>query len=111
METPLTERNGTVKELISRADYEITIKGFLIASGNDFPEADATRLRNLFEASVPVSISCALTDLFLLRPDRSGSDQVVFRALAFPEVRGIKNVRPFELQCVSDEPFNLQDIT
>jgi len=111
IETPVTERRGTVKELISIQDYQIRLRGFLVGSGNNFPEQDVARLRDLFESNVPVSLKCALTDIFLLRPDRSGSDNVVIRELSFPSVTGVKNVRPFELVCVSDEPFSLSDVS
>ncbi len=107
VETPLTERRGTVKELINIQDYVIRIKGFLAGSGNNFPEQETARLRDLFEANLPVSLKCALTDLFLLHPDRSGSDNVVLRELSFPALTGVKHIRPFELVCVSDEPFSL----
>jgi len=32
---------------------------------------------------------------------------VVIRELTFPPVTGVKNVRPYELKMVSDEPFNV----
>ena len=111
VETLLTERRGTVKELINVQDYEIVIKGFLIGSSNDFPEAEVTKLRTIYEQNAALSIQCPLTDIFLLRPDRSGSDQVVIRELSFPAITGIKNVRPYQLRMVSDEPFNLLAIS
>ena len=111
VETPLTERRGTVKELINIQDYEILIKGFIINANNEFPETDVTTLRNIYEQNIAVSIQCPLTDIFLLRPDRSGSDQVVIRELRFPSITGIKNIRPYELHMVCDEPFNLFSIT
>jgi hypothetical protein len=110
VETPLTERRGTVKELISIQDYEITIKGFIVGAGNEFPESDVTLLRTIYEQNTAISIQCPLTDIFLLRPDRSGSDQVVIRELRFPSMPGVKNVRPYELHMISDAPFNLISI-
>lgn len=111
IETALTERRGTVKELINIQDYEIMIKGFIIASGNEFPENEVITLRNIYEQNAALSIQCPLTDIFLLRPDRSGSDQVVIRELRFPAITGVKNVRPYEISMVSDEPFNLVSIS
>ena len=111
IETPLTERRGTVKELINIQDYEIIIKGFIISSKNEFPEQEVTMLRTVYEQNAALSIKCPLTDIFLLRPDRKGSDQVVIRELKFLPVTGVKNVRPYELHMISDEPFNLISIT
>ena len=110
IETPLTERRGTVKELINIQNYEVVVKGFIIGNTNEFPENEVTTLRTIYEQNVPLSIQCPLTDIFLLRPDRSGSDQVVLSEIKFPVINGIKNVRPYELHFVSDEPFNLISI-
>jgi Domain of unknown function (DUF6046) len=111
IETALTERRGTVKELVNIQDYEIVIKGFIISQGNDFPENEVTTLRSIYEQNGAISIQCPLTDIFLLRPDRSGSDQVVITELKLPVVKGIKNVKPYELHMISDEPFNLISIS
>lgn len=111
IETPLTERRGTVKELINIQDYEINIKGFIISDTNDFPETAITLLRDLYEQNTAVSITNPITDIFLLRTDRKGSDQVVIKEIRLPPITGIKNIRPYELVLVSDEPFNLIDIS
>src|ERR1035437_8005772 len=97
IETPLTERRGTVKELINIEDYEIIVKGFIIGNTNEFPESDVTTLRAIYEQNTSLSIQCPLTDIFLLRPDRSGSDKIVIQALKFLPVTGVKNIRPYEL--------------
>ena len=111
IETPLTERNGSVKELIQTKDYDITIKGFIVSATDDYPEADVMRMRDLFEVGQSISIRSALTDIFLLRPNRNGSDQVVILDLSFPGVKGVQNIEYYELKLVSDEPFNLIDIS
>ena len=112
IETPLTERGGTVKELVNVQDYEIVVKGFIVNNaGNEFPEQQVAALRGIYEQNAALSIQCPLTDIFLLRPGRSGSDKVVVRDMKFPAVTGIKNVRPYELHLVSDEPFNLINIS
>jgi hypothetical protein len=111
IETPLTERRGTVKELINIQNYEIVVKGFIISNTNEFPENAVTTLRTIYELNIPLSIQCPLTDIFLLRPDRSGSDQVILQEIKFPVISGVKSVRPYELHFVSDEPFNLISIS
>ena len=92
-------------------DYEIVVKGFIIKEGNEFPEQKVTMLRRIYEQQAPVSVKCPLTDIFLLRPDRSGSDQVVLSELKLPGVTGVKNVWPYELHMISDAPFNLLAIS
>jgi hypothetical protein len=67
-------------------------------------------LRDAYEQNKPVSIASAVTDIFLLRPDRSGSDKVVIAEMRMPVIPGVKNVRPYELKLISDETFNLISI-
>jgi len=110
IETELTERDGTAVELINTGNYEINIKGFVINKNNEFPEDGINQLRELWEKKRPVSLSCVMTDIFLMQPGRGGSDNVVIREIRLPEVKGIKNVRPYELIMFSDLPFNLIEI-
>lgn len=110
VETTLTERMGTVKELIASEDYKIVIRGFLIGADNEFPEQDMTMLRTLYEQPTALSMECPLTDMFLLRPNRKGSDHVVITELKLPALAGVKNVRPYELYLSSDEAFSLAAI-
>lgn len=111
IETPLTERRGTVKQIINIEDYQITVKGFIIGATNELPERDIATLRELYETGRPINMANAVTDIFLVRPGRKGSDQVVIKDMRLPEVKGVKNVRPYELIMVSDEPFNLIDLS
>ncbi len=112
VQTQMTERVGTVKERIALEDYIITIKGMAISTSNEFPETDVAALRSLYEINAPVSINCPLTDIFLLRHNRTGSDKVVITKLNFPNNKnaGIKHVCPYELTMVSDAPFSLTEI-
>jgi len=110
IETSLTERQGTVKELINIADWEITIRGLIIDKYGDFPEDEIQKMVDLFHKNKAVEIECALTDSFLMRWERKGNNLVVIEEINFPEVKGIMNVRPYELKLVSDAPFNLEEI-
>jgi hypothetical protein len=107
VETLLTERRGTIKELICTNDYEITIKGFIIANTHEYPDQGVATLREIYEQNTAISIQSPLTDIFLLRPDRSGSDQGVIKELKLIPTKGIKNITTYELKLLSDEPFNL----
>lgn len=107
VKTELQGRRGTVKELINIDDYQITIRGLIIDLKNEYPEETVAELRKLFERNEAVAIESAITDIFLITPDRSGFDKVVIESLDFPEVTGIRNVRPYMMQLSSDEPFDL----
>jgi len=112
VKTEMTERVGTVKEFISVEDYDIVVRGMAVSISNEFPESDVAALRSLYEINKPVSIKCPLTDIFLLRHNRTGSDKVVITELKFPNnsKSGIKHVCPYELHMVSDAPFSLIEI-
>ncbi len=108
IKTGLTERRGTVKELVNVDDYVIHIKGFILSKYDEYPETVVARLRELFEVQASVAIRNPITDIFLL--PRGGNDRVVIETLDFPEVVGVRNVRPYEMTLVSDEDFSLLEI-
>lgn len=110
IDTPLTDRRGTVTELIQIENYKIIIKGFCIGKGNEYPEADARMLRTIFEAGGTVNIACPATDIYLLRPDRSGSDAVSIRNFELLPNPGVKHVRAYQIELESDEPFSLVEL-
>lgn len=102
--TPVAERIGTVKEMFNIGDYQFAIKGVLIAPiGKVAPDDDMYRLRMLFESTVPVQLTNALSDLFM-----DDSRNVCITDIEFPEVEGKElRCRPFTLTCESDSVTNL----
>lgn len=108
VETPLTHRDGTVKELISIEGYQITVRGYLIGAKDEFPEADLTALVDLHRQKASVEIQNVITDILLKKNDKKA--EVVIMELRVPERRGVKGVREYELLLVNDEPFNLEEI-
>jgi len=107
----MTEVNGLVSELISIKAYEINIKGFCLdLVGDEYPEKDIISLRNLFECNQPVSIKNVLTDVFLLRPERDGSDWVTIRECDFPFEVGTKSIQAYTIKMLSETPFSLIEI-
>ena len=107
IETQLTERRGTVKELINANDLQITIRGVIIGKTNEFPEEVVTQLWELYSQNVAMTLKNGLTDIFLINSDTQGYDKVVIKSLTFPEIRGVKHVKGYEMQLVSDVPFSL----
>lgn len=103
VETQLTERKGSVIEIINQDSYKIYIRGFLIDHTGNYPEDGVNALKELFEQNKSVPIKSVLTDLFLTEEDR-----IVITELNFPEVTGIENIKPFEMNMVSDSIFDLE---
>lgn len=114
VETPLTERPGSVKEIISLDDYVINIRGLIkrsvvdskgvIKSGDEqWPEEEVRQLKALYERNEAVDIESVMTNILLNGRDES----VVITNLTFPEKRG-QSVVAYELEMVTDTSFDLE---
>lgn len=101
--TPLPERGGTVKELISIDDYVISIKGVLVDDDGNYPDEQITAVQAIFLKNASVELRSALSDIFL-----TGEHRVVIREIKWPAVAGIEHVKPFEIDCESDVIFTLE---
>ena len=106
VETPMTERKGSVKELVNINGYEISVKGLLINKKNEYPEDLVKALKSVFEVDTQMIMRCAATDIFLTDIGYN----VVLRSMSLPEVKGIKNVIGYDLRFVSDLIFDLEEI-
>jgi len=100
IKTPLVGLQGTVKEFIGINDYNINITG--TAVDQDWPESQIVGLHELFKENEPVTLKCALTDLFL-----EDEDKIVITKMDFPDAASKENVQPFTIDCVSDRQFTL----
>lgn len=100
--TPISGRNGTVKEYVSDGDYMINIKGVLVGKGVEvMPKEDMDQLIAFCKA--PVSIPVFSNRLFSF-----GVNSIVIKDYNFSQLEGKRNVIPFELICLSDTPFEIQ---
>ncbi|WP_165044650.1 DUF6046 domain-containing protein [Dysgonomonas sp. ZJ709] len=104
VETPLVNRQGTVKEEISVNDWDINIKGLIVSIDMDYPEDDVTALKELYDLGVVLGIQNVRSAIVL----KDTSEQVVIRSLRFPEIKGMRNVQAFEMDLSSDIPFALK---
>lgn len=100
VETSMVGRKGTVKELISLDDYEITIAGAL--TDTDFPESGISMLNELYNINESVTLKCALMDLFL-----EEDDSVVIKSLELSDMRGVESAQLFTMTLLSDRSFEL----
>lgn len=102
VETALVGRKGAIIEQVNIENYKFKLRGLAIGDNNEFPDEDITDLKDLFEVNESVVMRNALSDIFL-----TGDDKVIISAIEIPEVKGIKNVRPFEFDIISDSEFTL----
>lgn len=100
VETAMVGRKGSVKELISMDDYEISIQG--IALAEDFPEEALSELNELYNINEAVTLKCALTDIFLADEDR-----VVIRSMDISDMKGQESFLVFKMDLVTDCGFEL----
>jgi hypothetical protein len=110
VEENLTERRGSVKELIAMDDYRINIKGFFIGHDGQFPENDVQEFKTLWERNEALNIKCILTDIFLLTPEQGGVDMVVIKDFDLKENQGIEHVKGWEITLTTDQAFELEII-
>lgn len=102
VETALVNRQGTVKELISIDDWDINIKGLIVSTTPDYPDAKVQELVELYELEEPLQIRNVRSSITL-----RGQEQVVIKSLTFPEIKGKKRIQAFEMDLTSDIPFSL----
>lgn len=85
---------GTVKELWSQDDYEISISGVFIATDGKLPAADLRRLRAYCEGRNSVEVQSDLFTLFNIR-------KIAIDEFQFPFTQGTEN-QIFNIKASSD---------
>lgn len=102
VETPLTGRRGSVKELVSVDDYEITIHGVIMSDDENYPEDTIQLFRDLYETNESVKLICALSDLVLQSDDR-----IVIKSIEWPPVGTVENAQIIKMTAVTDSSIDL----
>ncbi|MBS1740733.1 MAG: hypothetical protein JST88_09350 [Bacteroidetes bacterium] len=103
----MVNREGTVKELISTDDYRISIRGLCVGANGLWPEDEVGRLQKLYALNESLSISCPLTDIYLIKPDRDGSDKAVIIDFEIMETKGFQGIVGYRMELISDNPYSL----
>ncbi len=107
--TPMPERGGSVKELISIDDYEFTIKGILINESNDFPDDGVMQLHDLFKKNESLVMRSVLSDIVLSgNGDDPDGHKVVIKDVKWPETSGSIHAKAFSMSLESDMIFDLE---
>jgi len=116
--TPVAGQDGTVKEIISVEDYRVNLRllltdfqaptrvssseGFSFSVKNTrFPDAKIREVRNLFERKESVRVVSSYLSLF-------GIDYLLVTNISFPDIAGLTEVVPCELECISDKPQQIE---
>lgn len=88
-------RRGTVKELWSQDDYDISMAGVFISTNGKLPEADLRKLRAYCEARESVEVQSPLFTLFNIR-------RMAIEDYQFPFTKGLEN-QMFSIKASSDD--------
>lgn len=100
--TSLQGRAGTVKELISISDADIDLTGMLVDEYGNYPEADVTMIKELFEINKSIEIICPLTDIIL-----GTGVEVVIETISYPPMAGVEDAQIVKMKLLTDKPFEL----
>lgn len=101
--TPITGRNGSVKEYINRDDYEINISGLIVSEdGNTFPREQITAFRNLMDLPKSLAVSSEFLQIFSIH------NLVIIRSNV-GQIMGYRNQVQFMIQAISDVPIELKE--
>lgn len=101
--TPLTGRDGTVKEYINRDDYQILIQGMIVSEYAEvFPRDEVTALNNLFNLPKSLAIASEFLQIFPIH-------NIVILHAKIAQQMGYRNQVPFFITAVSDVPIELKE--
>lgn len=101
VKTAVQGRSGTVKEYISNGDWAVSISGLLVSDDKTYPQEEVNRLTSYATATQALIVT---NDLF----SQLGINNLVIEEFSLPTAEGFINVQPFQLSCVSDDPFELK---
>lgn len=100
--TPISGRNGTIKEYINRGDYEIRVNGNIVTNfGNLFPTQEVRELRRIMELEREIEVSSAFLNHFNITT-------CVVLDYNVNEREAIRNAVPFNIMMISDEPIEIR---
>ena len=104
IKTVVQGRNGSVKEYISNGDYSINIRGGIFSlNPEEYPRQDVSALISICNAPNELEIVSWFLQMF-------GINNIVIESFDFVQQEGYQSCQLFTMQCVSDEPIQLQSV-
>ena len=100
----VTGLNGTIKTYVSDGDFDIRMRGMLIADNpNDYPIEEVKQLTELLKQPLSIEVVCDYLQLF-------GIYNLVIQDYNFPQSEGTQNTQVFEINALSDAPIELIEL-
>jgi hypothetical protein len=100
--TAIQGRNGTIKEYVSDGDFSVNIKGVIVGvDSNKPPVTELKKLDSFCTSPLTLDVVCNVLDYFKIYT-------VVIMGYTYEQREGMRNVYDFNLNCVSDIPFEIK---
>ena len=101
IKTEIQSRNGTVKEYIGLADYEVQINGVITSPNGHYPLEAVAFLKQILDAPIPIPVaSTYLNNL--------GIHSLVVESYTLAQEAGGYSYQTFAISCSSDMPQELR---
>lgn len=94
---------GTVFEKVFTRPYNISIIVTLIGEKNSWPLAELKKIKDLWLVDAPLTLRCALTDIFL-----QPANNFILKSIAVLDNQGSENVEVMQLDGMSNIDFKLE---
>jgi hypothetical protein len=96
VKTPVQGRNGTVKELISDGDWQVSIKGIFLADDEgNYPYEQVARIEELRSVPASFPVESEMLNLF-------GIYSMAIESLEFFDTEATPTIQAFSMNCTSD---------
>lgn len=97
VETPIPGRNGTVKEYISHADWQINLRGIIVNNDDDTPPETGIRaFQAITDVPAALTFECEMFEWL-------GFNQLVIYEPRLFQLEGFSHVMGFSMLCKSDQ--------
>lgn len=102
VKTAIQGRNGTIKEYVSDGDFNVNIKGVIVGmDSNKPPVAELKKLDTFCTSPLTLDVVSNVLDYFKIYT-------VVITGYTYEQREGMRNVYDFDLNCLSDIPFEIK---
>jgi hypothetical protein len=102
IKSKIANRNGTVKEWIAEGDYMVRVRGLMANhDGEDLPYDKIERLHKVVKLNEAIKVESTLLN-------RMGIFNLVITKAFYPANEQLSNIQPYVLECISDEPIELE---
>lgn len=104
IKTPISGRDGTVKEYISAGDFVISVSGQIVSESNTYPELEVENFRSVMEANASLSVVSSFIN------DSLNVGNIVIENYKISQVRGSRNAVEISFNAVSDVSRDLEEL-